>query len=340
MRRPGWKTVAAIFVVLGASGFGYAWQTDSGSYAFLPDPANPTDEVVRVPGEDPPRGDSGFYFVDVSVLRANLVEEFWARHLVDGADVVPADRVIAPGETEEERRERNLHAMAASQRVAQVVAERELGLEVEIERRGALVTAVENGLAADRAGIRAGDTVLRAGGRRVRSAAELIRATRRLEPGDAVRLVLRRAGPMTLRTVASDDDPPRAIVGIGVADDVRIGRLPVRVRFSVPGIGGPSAGLAFALEIYDSLSERELLDGHRVAVTGELGLDGQVFPIGGVVQKAHGALDVDADTMLVPAGDNFRDARRAADGRLRVIAVRTFDGALAAVRGLPPPAES
>jgi PDZ domain-containing protein len=77
-----------------------------------------------------------------------------------------------------------------------------------------------------------------------------------------------------------------------------------------------------------------------VAVTGELGLDGQVFPIGGVVQKVHGALDVDADTMLVPAGDNFRDARRAADGRLRVIAVRTFDGALAAVRGLPPPAES
>ena len=75
-------------------------------------------------------------------------------------------------------------------------------------------------------------------------------------------------------------------------------------------IGGPSAGLAFALEIYDSLSGRHLLRGHKIAVTGELDLAGGVHEIGGVNQKTIGAINAGADTFLVPAGDNFKDARR------------------------------
>ena len=83
------------------------------------------------------------------------------------------------------------------------------------------------------------------------------------------------------------------------------------VSFSTRRIGGPSAGLAFALEIYDSLSGRHLLDGHKIAVTGELDLAGGVHAIGGVKQKTIGAIDAGADTFLVPAGDNLRDARQA-----------------------------
>ena len=88
------------------------------------------------------------------------------------------------------------------------------------------------------------------------------------------------------------------------------------------GIGGPSAGLAFALEIYDSLSGRHLLDGHKIAVTGELDLGGGVHAIGGVKQKTVGAIDAGADTFIVPRGDNARDAQAAADGRIRVIGVK------------------
>jgi len=108
------------------------------------------------------------------------------------------------------------------------------------------------------------------------------------------------------------------------------------VRISTPGIGGPSAGLAFALEIYDSLSHRQLLHGHKVAVTGELDLRGGVHGIGGVQQKTIGAIDAGADTFVVPTGDNERDARKAADGRIRIIGVRTFAQAVAAIRSLKP----
>jgi PDZ domain-containing protein len=108
----------------------------------------------------------------------------------------------------------------------------------------------------------------------------------------------------------------------------------------VEGIGGPSAGLAFSLEIYDSLSARRLLRGHKVAATGELGLDGSVHSIGGVKQKTFGAIDAGCDTFLVPAGANARDARKAAAGKIRIVPVHSFDEALRAVRALAPAGEN
>ena len=107
------------------------------------------------------------------------------------------------------------------------------------------------------------------------------------------------------------------------------------MRYTIHGIGGPSAGLAFALEIYDSMSGRSLLHGHRIAATGELDLFGDVGTIGGAKQKALGAIEAGADTFIVPV-DNVAAARKAADGRLRVIGVKTFSQALDVVRHLPP----
>ena len=72
------------------------------------------------------------------------------------------------------------------------------------------------------------------------------------------------------------------MIGVSIGDAVTLGHIPVPVHYTISGIGGPSAGLAFALEIYDSLSGRHLLDGHKIAVTGELDLAGGVHEIGGV----------------------------------------------------------
>jgi Lon-like protease len=107
------------------------------------------------------------------------------------------------------------------------------------------------------------------------------------------------------------------------------------VHYSIQGIGGPSAGLAFALEIYDSLSGRHLLRGHRIAATGELDPLGDVIEIGGAEQKALGAIEAGADTFIVPKA-NVAAARKAAAGKLRVIGVSTFTQALQVIRNLPP----
>jgi Lon-like protease len=335
LRRPRWPVVLAVSFAFAGAGVTYGWETDSGYFAFLPDPAHPADEVVHVPGGTPPADDSHFYFVDVSLLHANVIQKFWAEHLVEGADLVPENRILAPGESEKQRVQQDLSAMVSSQQVAQVVAERALGKPVEIVRLGAQLAAVQKGFPAAQAGIPAGDIVTQANGQPVRSASDLIHALSRVKVGETVHLVLRRSGSKTLRTVASPDDPKRAIIGVSVTDAVKVGTIPVKVKFSTGNIGGPSAGLAFALEIYDSLSGRRLLRGHKIAVTGQLDLEGGVHSIGGVKQKTIGAIDAGADVFLVPVGDNLRDAKAEAHGRIDVIGVTSFQQALNAIRGLP-----
>ncbi len=110
-------------------------------------------------------------------------------------------------------------------------------------------------------------------------------------------------------------------------------KLPIRVAIDTGDVGGPSAGLAFALELMQKLG-RNVLHGHRVAATGEIELNGAVSPIGGIKQKTYGARKAGVDVFLVPAGQNARDARRYA-GPVRIIPVRSLDQALHALATLP-----
>jgi Lon-like protease len=333
--RPLWRIALLFFFTFTCLSIIYGWTTQSGYYAFLPDPAHPAAQVVHVPGEKEPANGTGFYFVDVNLLEANLIQKLWAEHLVDGAALVPDDQILAPGQSNQQRVSQDMRAMTSSQQTAQVVAEKALGKPVKIDQLGAQIVAIENGLPADRAGLKAGDIVTADNGHSVQSAADLIAAMKGVKPGDRVRLTLTNAGSVTLPTTTSKDLPGRAVIGVSIGDAVKVGRIPIHVSFSTGQIGGPSAGLAFALEIYDALSGRHLLDGHRIAVTGELDLGGGVHEIGGVRQKTVGAIDAGADVFIVPKGANERDARDEANRRITVIGVTSFDQALAAIRALP-----
>src|SRR5207249_1519878 len=108
---------------------------------------------------------------------------------------------------------------------------------------------------------------------------------------------------------------------------------PVPVTIDAGGVGGPSAGLAFALEVMEKLG-RDVDHGHRVAATGAIELDGTIDEIGGIKQKTIGARRADVDVFLVPAGDNANEARRHADG-LRIVPVKNFRQALHALATLP-----
>jgi PDZ domain-containing protein len=138
--------------------------------------------------------------------------------------------------------------------------------------------------------------------------------------------------PVTVQTIRSPSEAGRTVIGIAVSQAADI-KLPVKVNIDLGDVGGPSAGLAFALDVLEELG-RDVDHGHKVAATGELELDGSVAPIGGAEQKAIGARRAGVDVLLVPAGDNARDARRGADG-LRIIPVDSFQQALRALATLP-----
>jgi Lon-like protease len=308
------------------------WVTPSGSYIFLPDEAHPVEPLVVVEGGKPPKGGGGIYFVDVFVRKATLLERLFPG-LHDGSTVVPASAVRPPGVTDAARRSADLRAMSRSQTVAAAVALRTLGYDVDARPAGALIEQIVAGApAAGR--LHPGDVVVSVDGHRVRTRDDLRRELGRPPAGSTVRLGVRRGTALRQIELKTAPDPRtgRPVIGVFVeqATDVE---LPIDVTIRSGDIGGPSAGLPFALDILEELG-RDVDHGHRIAATGEIELDGRIEPIGGVRQKTIGVERAGVKIFLVPAGDNAREATKYARG-LRIIPVRNFQQALQALATLP-----
>ncbi|HEY7178721.1 MAG TPA: PDZ domain-containing protein [Gaiella sp.] len=305
----------------------------SGDFLFIPDTAQPVATKVTVEGGKEPADGGGIYFVDVSLRKARWLERLLPFLQPEGSSLVPQHAVTAPGESFADRRVQARAEMDRSERVAAAVALKAAGYPVQATPTGVLVEAVAIDAPAATA-LRSGDVILKAAGRPVRTVAQLRAALGSLEPGDTVGLRLRRDGQTLVRsvkTIPSPAQPGRAIVGIDVSEDARI-TLPRKVQIDLGDVGGPSAGLPFALQVYQELG-KDVDRGLRVAATGEIQLDGSVTPVGGLEQKTIGVRRAKADVFLVPAGENAETARRYAGG-LRIIPVESFRQALQALKTL------
>ncbi|HEX6763427.1 MAG TPA: S16 family serine protease [Gaiellaceae bacterium] len=304
----------------------------SSQYIFLPDKAHPVGPLVSVPGgHNPKKG--GVYFVDVVVRKATLLERLFGG-LHHGADLYPASAVDPPGVSDSGRARIDLEDMHRSQQVAAAVALKAAGKKVVLRSTGALIDAVEPGLPAD-GKLEPDDVITAVDGKTVKDPTGVFDVMSKHSPGDVVRFTVRRGGQtllIPLRTVASPTPPKRAVVGVLLETAVDV-HLPIPVKIDAGGVGGPSAGLAFALDVLAKL-KAGVLHGHRVAATGEIFPDGSVGPIGGIKQKTIGAKEAGVDVFLVPAGENARDAEKEADG-LRIVPVKSFPQALHALATLP-----
>ena len=332
MKRFSWASVALVLGAALLAVAGILYLAPSDKYIFLPDEARPLAPLVKAEGEKPDRNGGGIYYVAVDVRQASILEEA-IPGLHDGATLVPEDLVRPAGVDERARRQSELLEMSRSQKYAAAVALRELGKNVKITTRGALIEAVGGEFPA--AGkLKADDVVVAVDGRPVRNAADLMEQLASKRPGDDVRLRVRRGRKvldLTVPTVANPRDSKRAFLGVVISDDADV-KLPIDVDINLGNVGGPSAGLAFALDLVDELGH-DVDHGRRIAATGEITLDGQVRPVGGIKQKTIGARESGMDLFLVP-GENAAEARRYADG-LQIVPVDTFQQALRKLATLP-----
>lgn len=325
MRRlvsPGW--LAASGLALLALAFLGAYTLTSGdTFIVLPDRARPVEPIVSVEGRrPPPQGDGSIYFVNVVVRQATYLEKAFPG-IADGAELVPAEVYNPTGASETVRRRESRQEMTFSQRIAAVVALRRLGYEPKV-RAGVLVTAVAPGRPAT-GRLRTADVILAVDGEPVRTPAALKRRITATQGRPFVATVRRKSRRLRIRLRAVRDSDFGLVVGIRVGQSLTV-NLPVRIRIDTGQVGGPSAGLAFALALMHEFG-RNVTRGRRVVVTGALDLDGTVLPVGGIEQKVIGARRAGADLMLVPAGDNAQEARLAAHG-LRILPVKSFRQAL------------
>ena len=301
----------------------------SNKYLLLPDTAHPVSPLVKVQGAKPSKSGK-LYFVDVQERKATELEALFP-WIHPHASLVPAGDIVAPCATDAQAEEAALQEMAFSQRVAGAVALRKLGYHVVVKPTGVVVSQLIAGTHAP-CNLQPMDVVISVDGTPTPTEAALHTALSKLKPGAFVTLRVRRGGrviPIRIRTV---DEGGRALVGFVPDQSAQI-KLPIHVAIDSSGIGGPSAGLAFTLEVMQQLG-RNVLHGHRVAATGEMELNGQVAPIGGVKQKTYGVRQAGADVFLVPAGSNARTARRFA-GPVHVIPVHNINQALHALATLP-----
>jgi Lon-like protease len=307
----------------------------SNDYVLLPDRAHPVAPLVRVQGAHPAKTKGEIFFVDVFERKASLLESLFP-FIHTGATLVPASLIVPAGSSDQQARQADLTEMTTSQKVAAAVALRTLGYHVVAEPNGVTVLELENGSHA-LGTLQPEDVVVAANGKRTPTIASLEHALSELKPGDDVALQVTRGGKplnFTVRTIADPLDKKRAIIGFAPDQSETI-KLPLRVRIDAGNVGGPSAGLAFTLQVMEALG-RDVTHGYKVAATGEMNLDGTVGAIGGIKQKTYGARDAGADVFLVPvAGNNAADAKRYAHG-LRIIPVTSLPQALKALAALPP----
>jgi Lon-like protease len=327
--------VARFFKLLLAAGLALAglalllYIVPSDQYIFLPDRAQPLAPYVTVKGERPDHDGGGIYYVAVEVKKASLLEKLF-HGLHEGSTLVPAAAVVAPGESDREHQRQELRAMAQSQQIGAAVALKELGYRVPVKSPGTVIADVNpKGPSAGK--LRANDTIVAVDGRPTPFLPALRRAITRHAPGQRVSLTVRHDGKVRTVEVETAADPQnrrRSIIGVLTTCSLQTAKisLPLPVHIDLGQVGGPSAGLAFALDVAEELGH-DIDHGHKVAATGEMCIDGSVVPVGGLKQKTIGAKRAGADVFLVPAGENTQEARRYA-GDMRVIPVQSFRQAL------------
>ncbi|MBC7268750.1 MAG: PDZ domain-containing protein [Streptomyces sp.] len=274
--------------------------------------------------------------------KMNLVEAVYG-WLAHDNKVVPHDTLYPDGKTEEESTQENAEEFSQSQESAKVAALKELGVSV---KSWVIVSTVVKDSPAEGV-LHAGDVIKAVDGTAVKEPADVAELVTKHEPGEDVVFTVVPAKEqaaaekenrtatatedVTITTTTSDDSgEKRAIVGISAGTDHT---FPFKIDIKLADVGGPSAGLMFALGIYDKLTPGSLTGGSFVAGTGTIDDDGKVGPIGGVEMKTVGARDKGAEYFLTPA-DNCASAAKDTPEGLTLVKVKTIDDALGALKDI------
>lgn len=243
--------------------------------------------------------------------------------------VLPLDDVFPQGQSTEQRNQESAVMMVDSQKEATAAALTHLGYDVKPMVRVYSLTddSPATGI------LQKDDIILAANGQAITETDEL-RSIINAGSGAPVTLTVERAGGTLNETVTpkqvTSDGKTLWLIGVSTMHDYD---FPIDVTIQLDNVGGPSAGMMFALGIIDTLSDGNLNGGEQVAGTGTIDASGTVGPIGGIRQKMYGAVDAGARWFLAPEANCDEVVGHVPDG-LRVFSVGTLDDALTALKAI------
>ncbi len=240
--------------------------------------------------------------------------------------VYPAELIYAPGTSQEAVNNENSAAMTGSQDNATAAALTALGIKYQSNL--AVATVIGDGASAGI--LKPDDVLLTIDGRAIKDL-QVIQDALAEGKGAAVELAVRRDGAdMTVSVVPKMGPEGKYLLGVALQN---VFNFPFEVNFALDNIGGPSAGMMFALGIMDKLTPGDLTGGKPFAGTGTIDPDGNVGAIGGIAQKMVGAQKAGAKYFLAP-GANCQDVIGHIPNGLEVIKVNTLKEAYDTVSGI------
>jgi len=246
--------------------------------------------------------------------------------------IVPKATIYPPGETQQQSDAENTEEMTDSQDTAITAAL--AALDIKPTGSEVVVASVNDGSPA--AGkLQPGDvidavdgTATSTGGTSGMNA--ITDAIQKVTPGAQVTFTITRDDKKQSVTTGTASSGGKAQVGISIESE---NVFPFSVDIQLNNVGGPSAGMMFALGIIDKLSATGLTGGRIIAGTGTIDASGNVGAIGGIQMKTIGARDAGATVFLAPAS-NCAEAKANQPAGLELVKVNTLKDALNALTDL------
>ena len=266
---------------------------------------------------------------------ANVFVYLWSL-INDSYDLYPREVILPDGVTPQELSEISIQNMRTSENVAIAVALKNVGYEIESKGDGvAVVGLLENSPVKDK--LKKGDLINSINNTDIYSATEFISTLRTYSIGETVSIGLLREidgikeqiyiKTTLIEHVEYEGEPMVGFLATTVNERFD---FPFEIDIKTGNVGGPSAGLMMALNVYNNLIPEDITNSKIIAGTGTIEIDGSVGPVGGIKQKIIAAKRAGAELILVPVA-NFEEAQPFETDKTAIIAVDSFDEALAVI---------
>ena len=279
--------------------------------------------------------DGNLYQLTVRRDEANIYVYLWSL-LNSSYDLYPREVILPDGVTPQELSEISIQNMRTSENVAIAVALKNIGYEIDSKGDGvAVVGLLEDSPVKDK--LKKGDLINSINNTDIYSATEFISTLRTYSIGETVSIgLLREIDGITeqiyikttlIEHVEYEGEPMVGFLATTVNERFD---FPFEIDIKTGNVGGPSAGLMMALNVYNNLIPEDITNSKIIAGTGTIEIDGSVGPVGGIKQKIIAAKRAGAELILVPVA-NFEEAKQFETDKTAIVAVDSFDEALAVI---------
>ncbi len=282
----------------------------SGYYIVEPGPPLALHELIKV--EDSYRQEDwgAFYLTSVGQRRASLWEVFQFILLpgTDDRELSPVEAAVPPGMDEREYINLMANLMEESQLEAQAVALEAAGYEVQIAGQGVEIIDILPDSPAEN-NLQTGDIITAINGEQIDMATEAVDLISRRDVGEPVELLVSRQNETQQLEISTYENPQREgqpSIGVMITSAKLDYEMPELVSFAESDLVGPSAGVMFALEIYNQLTETDITAGEKIAGSGEIDHKGNISEVAGIKLKLAAAAEESA-TKFISASANRKE---------------------------------